>query len=308
MFPDAPIDRFDSIVLRAGGSKTWLDFRDPQMAQYIHDAFARDTAREMGKVDGHATYVHLYLDGLYWGLYMPVERPDAGFAEEYFGGDDDEYDAVNRRVTTNEAIDGDLEAYNTMIALADGDLSTDAGLAALEAYLDTDDLIDWMLIHQYTTNRDGPCCFEGNNQRGVRKREEGAQYRFFVWDMEYSLWYATDDTNIDVDVAGHVSHAYRQLWNNADFRARYSARAHELLTGDGALTPEVCAARYQARAAEIFGALLAESARWGDTYREPPFTRDVEWADEYARLMDEYFPYRTEAMIEQLAAVGLWEE
>ena len=53
-FADSPVDRFDSIVLRAGGSKTWLDFRDPSAAQYLHDAFARDTARDMGVIDGHA--------------------------------------------------------------------------------------------------------------------------------------------------------------------------------------------------------------------------------------------------------------
>ena len=195
-----------------------------------------------------------------------------------------------------------------MIALADADLSTGEGLAALEAYLDVDDLIDWMLIHQYTTNRDGPCCFEGNNQRGIRERVEGAQYRFFVWDMEYSLWEATDSTNIDVDVAGHASHAYRRLWDNDDFRARYSARAHELLTGDGALAPGAAATRYEDRAAEIYRALLAESARWGDTYRTTPYTRDVEWIDEYTRLQVEYFPYRTDYMIAQLSAVGLYDE
>lgn len=306
LFPDAPVDRFDSIVLRAGGSKTWLDFRDPTQAQYLHDSFARDTARDMGKVDGHATYVHLYLDGLYWGLYMAVERPDAGFAEEYFGGDDEDYDAINRRTTTNEAIDGDLEAYTTMLALADADLSDDANVAALEQYLDVDDLIDWMLIHQYMSNHDGPCCAEGNNQRGIRRREDGAQYRFFVWDMEYSLWTADDTTNVSIDVAGHASHAYTRLWANAGFRQRYSDRAHELLTGDGALTPAACAARYEARADEIYRPLLAESARWGDTYREPAYTRDVEWEAEYTRLMDEYFPYRTDALIAQLQAVGLY--
>ncbi|GDX82857.1 hypothetical protein LBMAG42_46680 [Deltaproteobacteria bacterium] len=308
LFTDSSAERFDSIVLRAGGSKTWLDFRDPAQAQYLHDAFARDTARDMGKLDGHATYVHLYLDGLYWGLYMPVERPDAGFAEEYLGGTDEEYDAVNRRVTTNEAIDGDLDAYNTMIALADADLSDDDAVTALSEYLDIDDLIDWMLIHQYTTNRDGPCCFEGNNQRGVRKREAGAGYRFFVWDMEYSLWDAADTTNVDVDVAGHASHAYHRLWDNDAFRARYSARAHEVLTGNGALTPAVASARYAARADEVWSALLGESARWGDTYRTQPYTRDVEWMDEYTRLQDEYFPYRTQYMIDQLKAVGLYEE
>jgi hypothetical protein len=305
LFPDAPITRFDNIVLRAGGSKTWLDFRDPAQAQYLHDAFARDTARDMGKADGHATFVHLYLNSLYWGLYDPVERPDAGFGAAYFGGDDDEYDAINRRTVTNEAIDGDLVAYDALLALADADLS--AGYDAIADMLDVDDLIDYMLIHQYTVNRDGPCCAESNNMRGVRKREDGARFRFFVWDMEYSLWDANDATNVDIDVAGSISHVYTRLRSNADFRARYAERARMHLTGAGALTPAASIARYQARAEEIYDPLVAESARWGDTYRDTPYTRDVEWEAERTRLVTEFFPDRTAALIAQLTAAGLYE-
>jgi CotH kinase protein len=306
IFPDAPVSRFDSIVLRAGGSKTWLDFRDPALAQYLHDSFARDTARDMGKLDGHATYVHLYLDGLYWGLYNAVERPEADFGAEYLGGEADEYDAINRRTVTNEAVDGTLEAYEELLRRAEADLSTAAGLASVEEMLDLDDLIDYMLIHQYTTNRDGPCCFSSNNMRGLRRRAEGEQFRFFVWDMEYSLWEATDAINVDIDVEGSISHVYTRLRENADFRARYSDRAHLHLTGSGALTPEAAAARYAGRAEEIHGALLAESARWGDTFRTVPYTRDVEWQAEYDRLMTEYFPNRSAELIAQLTAAGLY--
>jgi hypothetical protein len=305
VFADAPVEKFDSIVLRAGGSKTWLDFRDPANAQYLHDSFARDTARDMGKIDGHATYVHLYLNGLYWGLYNPVERPEAGFGEEYFGGDDEDYDAINRRTVTNEAVDGTLEAYNELLRRADEDLT--ASYAAVEDMLDVDDLIDYMLIHQYTVNRDGPCCAESNNMRGLRKREDGAQFRFFVWDMEYSLWDATDATNVAIDVAGSISHVYARLQTNSAFRVRYAERARLHLTDGGALTPAVAAARYEARADEIANALVAESARWGDTYRDAPYTRDVEWQAEYDRLMTAFFPRRTDELIAQLRAVGLYE-
>ncbi len=307
IFDDAPVDRFDSIVLRAGGSKTWLDFRDPANAQYLHDAFARDTARDMGKIDGHATYVHLYLNGLYWGLYNPVERPEAGFGEEYFGGTDEEYDAINRRTVTNEAVDGDLIAYETLLTLADADLTDDAKVAEVEGMLDFDDLIDYMLIHQYTVNRDGPCCFQSNNMRALRRREFGEPFRFFVWDMEYSLWNATDATNVDIDVPGSISHVYTRLRMNAGFIRRFSARAVDHLTGDGPLTPAACAVRYEGRAAEIYDALVAESARWGDTYRAAPYTRDIEWQAEYDRLMTDYFPRRTEELLAQLRAAGLIE-
>ncbi|MFH1529719.1 MAG: lamin tail domain-containing protein [Pseudomonadota bacterium] len=80
LFPDAPagVERFDSIVLRSQGSRGWQDFRDPEQAQYIRDAFARDTARDMGKIDGHAIYVHLYLNGLYWGALQPGGAPGRG--------------------------------------------------------------------------------------------------------------------------------------------------------------------------------------------------------------------------------------
>ncbi len=30
--------------------------------------------------------VHLYINGVYWGLYNPVERPDENFAASHFGG------------------------------------------------------------------------------------------------------------------------------------------------------------------------------------------------------------------------------
>ena len=67
----------------------------------------------MGKNEGHATLVHLYLNGLYWGLYNPVERPTGNFGEEYFGGENDDYDVISYRVgqavTANE---GDLVAWN----------------------------------------------------------------------------------------------------------------------------------------------------------------------------------------------------
>ncbi len=305
LFADSTAERFDNIVLRAQGSRGFQDFRDPEQSDYIRDAFARDTARDMGKLDGHATFAHLYLNGLYWGLYNPVERPDAGFGEEYLGGESEDYDAINRRTSTNEAIDGDLLSYNEMLALADADLSDPVQYEALSEYLDMNALIDYMLIHQYTVNRDGPCCYESNNMRGIRRRAEGEGFQFYVWDMEYSIWEATDSTNIDIDVAGSISHVYTRLRDNEDFRLAYATRAASLLGPGGALSPEASSERWLARADEIRNAIVAESARWGDARREPPYTRDVEWEEEQRRILEEYFPYRSDEMLEQLEEAGL---
>jgi hypothetical protein len=306
LFPDAPVSRFDSIVLRAQGGRAWAGNQLPHQAQYIRDAFARDTARDMGKIDGHAAFFHLYLNGLYWGLYHAVERPDAQMAEEYFGGASEDYDALNRRTSTNEAIDGDLVRYNEMIALANRGLATREAYEEIQRYVDVDNMIDFFLIHQYTTNQDGPETFESNNQRAIGSRVGDPKFRFFVWDMEYSMWNATDRFNFDVNVPTSISRVYTALRDNAEFRLRYADRAHRNLFNGGALTPEAAAARWMARATEIHTAILGESARWGDAIRSTPYTRDREWQTELNRLMTQYFPRRTGIMIEQLRQIGLY--
>ncbi len=131
------------------------------------------------------------------------------------------------------------------------------------------------------------------------------QFHFFVWDMEYSLWEFDRDVNVDVDVSGSASHMYARLRTSEDFRAGYAERARLHLTGDGALTPEAGLARWDARAEEIWDAIVAESARWGDTDRATPYTRDVEWLTERERLREEYFPHRTDWLIERLEEAGL---
>ena len=56
-----------------------------------------------GRTASHGDYAHLYVNGIYWGLYNPTERPTAAFAASYLGGDRDEYDALNDGVV----LDGD---------------------------------------------------------------------------------------------------------------------------------------------------------------------------------------------------------
>lgn len=321
LFPDSPATKFDSIVLRQQGGRAWAGTQNPAEAQYLRDTFARDLAREMGKTDGHATLVHLYLNGLYWGLYNPVERPDANFAEEYFGGTEEDYDALNRRTSTNEAIDGDLVRYNEMIAIANAALTagvtTNAQLADLERYLDIDDFIDHAILNQYVTNRDGITAFDGNNQRAIGRRVGDAKFRFFVWDMEYSMWSATDNIHIcqgcnsPGQAGGQNPPAsfwtlYKALGQHPEFRLRYADRVHMHLFNDGALTPASAAATWEVRAESIERAIISESARWGDAKRATPYTRDVEWQAERSRLLTQYFPQRSGILTSQLQAAGLY--
>lgn len=55
--------------------------------------------------------MHLYLNGLYWGLYSPTERPNALWAANYQGGNAEDYDVIN---TGGNVVDGTSNAWNDL--------------------------------------------------------------------------------------------------------------------------------------------------------------------------------------------------
>jgi hypothetical protein len=306
LFPGWPVEKFDNIILRSQGSRGWNDFRTPDIyqSQYIHDSFARDTALAMGKADGPATYVHLYLNGLYWGLYNVVLRPDASFGEEHEGGTEADYDALNARVGSIEVINGDLNSWNQVLALKPT-LASDASYQAFQQLVDVDNLIDYVIFSLWATNHDGPN--NQNNFRALKKRTPDGRWRFYFWDMEYTLWDQNENAFSSVVTTGDtVWPVFSELKNNAAFRLRFADRMYKHCFNDGALVPAKAIARWNARADEIYTAILAESARWGDVRREPPFTRDVEWAAERTRLTGTYFPQRTAIFVSHAQGQGLY--
>lgn len=305
-FPDWPIRRFNTIVLRSQGSRGWNDFRvSIEETQYMRDAWARYTARAMGKLTTSSTYVNLYLNGLYWGLYNPVERPDAAYMEEHLGGDEADYDALNARVGTIEVIDGDRKEWDELLAMVRSDVKSPAAYAEIRRYEDIPDLIDYMILQFYTCNRDWPGS-NGNNMRVAGGVGIGVPFKQFCWDMEYSIWYATDNVLSVLTQYDSPTTIYSRLLANPEFKIEFADHARRHLFGAGALTPDATAARWMSLAGEIDRAIVCESARWGDRRREPPYTRDVEWIREQRRLMTTFFPQRTANLLSQFKGAGLY--
>jgi len=110
-------DHFDNLVLRANSNDGWP--YGGGRAVYVRDAFAMETARAMGIVASRTSFVHLYINGFYWGLYNPVERPDAAFSATYRGGDKETWDALNQ----DSVPDGNPEAWNRLHELLNQDPS-----------------------------------------------------------------------------------------------------------------------------------------------------------------------------------------
>jgi hypothetical protein len=299
LFPDSPVKKFDTLVLRADYNNSWIHWdRSGQMrGQRTRDAWMKDSHRAMGWTAAHNRYAHLYLNGLYWGIYDIAERPDASFAAAYFGGDRKDYDVVNE----GEIKDGTGHRFQRFQSTRG--LSQKTQYDRLREQLDLTEYIDYLLLNYYAGNHDWG---ENKNWYAIGRREPPGLFQYFVWDGEFVLQRLNDDiVNSPFEVPFRLAEALR---GNAEFRATFAERVQKHFFGEGALTPKAAATRWMKRAAELDRAIIAESARWGAYRRDPPYTRDKEWLAEQRRLLENYFPQRTAIVLKQLRSAGLYAE
>ena len=314
LFGDSDVERFESLVLRGIWNYSW--FGDSTAcsglgtdhADYLRDQFARDIIRDMGGLTPHSRPVHVYINGLYWGLYIFAERPDDGFCAQHLGGEKEDYDVLIGN-TQIEVMAGDRDAWNTLMDLAEGNLSSASAYEAIQEYLDVPAMIDFLLMVYYTGSRDSPVLLCNDrvprNFYAIRRREPAGPFIFVPWDVE---WILESPYVNRVRIVGQANPHYLldRLMDNADFCVLLADRIYDRFFNDGVLTPERAIERYMTRANEIDRAIVGESARWGDSRRSRPYTRDVEWVTERDRLVNEYFSVRTDVVLGQLQQAGLY--
>jgi hypothetical protein len=319
LFEDTDIESFDSLVLRASwnysyfGDSTYCEGIGTEHAQYLRDQFARDTVRDMGGLTSYGRHVHLYINGLYWGLYILAERPDDGFASNHLGGDKEDYEVLKAsNGSPLDIVSGDRNAWNTMLNMAAQNLSSAASYESIQRYLDVPAMIDYLLMVYYVGSRDAPVllCNDSNprNYYVLRRKEPSGPFIFLPWDVEWSLewpdWWRANR----VEIVGSANPHYllNRLNANSDFRMLLADHIHRHFFNDGALTPAKSIDRYLFRANDIDRAIVGESARWGDSIRSRPLTRDVEWVAERDRMVYEYFSIRTDIVLDQLRQAGFY--
>jgi hypothetical protein len=334
VFPDSPVDRFDTLILDAGfnyvfhynGGSGPDDQR--QRSQYVRDQFAADLQKTISGTAAHGRFVHLYLNGLYWGLYNLHERPDHSFSAEHFGGDKSEYDSMKHRVST--VVSGSSAPYTTMFSVARSGLANNTTYESLQQYLDVPWFIDYMIINNWVGNTD----WAHQNWYASRKREPGAGWRYWSWDAEHIMKSVNENVTTKNDSNGPTE-LFQLLRNNAEFRLQFADHVHRHffnggvlhvadtrpITNDVILAANRPASLYMKRINEIDPAIVAESARWGDTGQagtsraNNPVTRNVEWMNELNALMGRsnlsgytvnYFPQRSGVVLNQFRGINLY--
>ena len=305
MFPDSPVSSFDTLVLRADFGYSWLHWNTTQRlrAQRIRDAWVKDSMRAMGGLAGHNRYVHLFINGVYWGVYDPTERPDGSFGEAYLGGEKEDYDVMNE----GSAVDGSRAAYDVMLGMTD--VSTVAQYDAMKVYLDMQQFIDYMLLHFFIGHEDW---YGNKNWYAIRPKDGSRGFLYIPWDGENVL---IDPGANRVTMTDPPSGLHTKLMANAQYRLDFADRVHRHFFNGGTLMPGENISRWQKRAREMELPIIAESARWGDyrrdvhQYQSAPYelyTREVQYRAEQNRMLNTYFPVRTGTVLNQLRNAGLY--
>lgn len=320
LFPEGGVGSFDSLRLRAGFNDSFAFV--PWRGQYLRDRWGRDSLTAMGGLAPRGRFVHLFLNGLYWGLYELTEEPTAAFAADHLGGREEDYDVVKSDERGESGLeDGSRQAYERLLAL-DG-LADPVRYGQAAQLLDIPAFADYMLLNIYALNLDWQA-----NWRASRNRATGGGFRFLPWDMEISLDLLQSGHRLydparedDMSVTGGVDGLHDRLMRSPEYRQTFADRARLHLFDEGALTDAAAAGRYRRLAATVATPMLLEAARWGDS---PPGslalrdggllwsaffrqrgegatqTVDLDWAPERDRLLRDYFPRRRDRVLWQL--------
>ncbi len=213
LFGNDGVSTFDKIDFRTSQNYSWSKGGPEGVYNTMNrDVFSRDIQRDMGHPYTRSRYYHLYINGLYWGIYQSQERAEADFAQSYLGGISDDYDVIkvdigeNWNLYTIEATDGNTDAWEAVWSMTQKGFAANADYFNLigrtpagepdpskTVWVDIDNLIDYMLIIFYTGNFDAPVSkfsnnYNPNNFFAIFNRTRTDQgFKFIIHDAEHTL-------------------------------------------------------------------------------------------------------------------------
>lgn len=314
LFKEDGPKEFENLILRNPTHDSWtvLNHSWRNNARYVNDAWVAQTHRLMGHLSVRQRWVHLFLNGRYWGVYALTERPDEHFAASHLEKENDAMIVFNGP----ELRSGKADRMEETKAWVSQSLANNrASFFELERYLDVDAFIDYFILNIYAANVDWP----DRNFCLIGEESEAPRFRFVSWDAEMGFFQKWDglrnlnsedalkfrqlgDNKLLFDPSG-AGFWYRTLKRFPEFRMRFSDRLYSHLSLGGLLSHPQASLRYRRQFNLIEPLLLLEGVRWGDAINKAqPFSVDQEkWKKLTAPdgwLFGNFFPNRAEDLME----------
>lgn len=283
---------FDQLNLHSGSHDTVFYLGDnrqsPSNAQYLRNRWIQDMQFEMDQLSLQGRFVHLYINGQYWGHYHVMERPTSYYVASHLGADKEDCEAVN----SGRTVGSSSPAWPHITSIT-GDFDE------FKRWVDINSYIDYMLLNFYAGNDWDWNPGQNWMAAGPSQPDQGG-YRFFNWDADIILR-RTNDHNLARGGPGNMLPALQQ---HEEFRRLLADGIHRHYFNQGILTRERAWDVYNQRAEEIVETLVTETARW--RWNGIVWTLENQWRNEYDRLQNDFFQNRTAIVLDQLINAGLY--
>lgn len=284
-----PVDEFDAIDLRSGSHDMAM------RGAYMAARFVDDSMIEMGQLAPHGRYVHVYLNGRFWGQYHLRERWNADMASSYFGGEKEDYDAIAANNSGMEfqigtPYDGDATFWNQTRSrlLGANPFANAAG------HIDIPNVIDFMLL--WTS---GECESEF---RAFGSSSQNVPFKFMMRDPDGFM------------PNGGWSHVHAVTHNgplqamtefrtggNPDYNILLADRIHKHFFNEGALTAEKSISRLRRRFEEMQPGFPAEAQRWN-------YQTVASWENYVNLWLNNRLASRSTSMMQRLRQAGMYPD
>ena len=328
LFGNEGVDEFDKIDLRTSQNHSWA-FENSRRNTFLRDIFCRDLQGKSGHHFTKSHYYHIYMNGMYWGIFMTQERAEARFGASYLGGKPEDYDVIKAMgwMKPTEVTDGTLDLYRELFERTldwSGDNKDYFALLGLEpdgsvdpngkTLVDVDNLIDYMLGIFYTGSNDEAAAWGGrstNNFFCMIDHDNPTGFKFFRHDAEHSMDAGWEDRTAPANdkkfrelqwFNGQTLH--ERLLKNEEYRMRFVDHVYRHFYNGGSMTPENSIELMSKRFDELQAAIPAEAARWGNTTSQSPemWQRNVDY------LLMRWLPTRRDKVAQQLRNRGLYPD
>ena len=318
----------NGVDLRCSQTPGWHFFDGHSV--FVRDIFARDLQIAQGQPSTRGDKYHLYLNGVYWGMYETQENLEPSFLAENYGGDDEDYDIISKKKHGHK-VDGSDAAYRELYDITRAGFGDDDGMEnyyraqgfdidgvtrnpAYTRLLDVEALVDYLLVHYWTGELDGMAGNWGlNNYICAFNRANPDGFKFFKYDSEWSLdvGFSNNVTRVDSNLDFNRFNAlviHGRAVRNPDYLIAFADRTHKHFFNDGIMTPSNALALFTKRTDEIDTAIIAESARWGDAKAtNSPKTRNGTWIPDVNRTRN-WIASRTSTVFNQLRNAGWYPD
>ncbi|MDB6079705.1 MAG: hypothetical protein JWO82_3452, partial [Akkermansiaceae bacterium] len=266
---------------------------------YMSNPFTDASLLDMGSFGPHGRFVHLYLNGVYWGLYHLRERWGASNTASYYGGPKESYESINGNLNVGgwapgNPYDGTGATWERAKALA---LQPDS-YRQLQPYVDLPQYIDYMTLFMFGDSED--------EYRTSGPAGEGSGFKFMLNDADGFLRTSAGDRTArstpGTQPADGPGSFFSLLYAGADpdYRLLLADRIQRsYVSPGGALTPERNAARLNDLCGGIDQAIAAECARWA--YQTP-----ASWNAQRNTILNSWFPSHTATVLGYYQGAGFY--